>query len=838
METITLSINGSEVKAEKGATVLKAALDAGIYIPALCYHPDLPPAPGTKVNDQVYRGGELVQGNGACSEGFEGCQLCIVEIRGVEGFPTACDTLAADGMVIQTNTEQVQKLRRGNLAKILAKHPHACLVCAEREGCSREPCSLNVPVNERCCIKFGRCELQKVAEYIGIEEGITRYVFRNLPVEESPLFVRDHNLCIGCGRCVRACRDLRGVEALGMVRDGEEYIVGTVSVSLKESGCKFCGACVAVCPTGTLTDKDIGWPEREEDLVPCKHKCPAGIDVPRYIRLIANEKFAEAATVIREKVPFPMVLGYVCHHPCETECRRGKLNEATSICALKRFTIERDTGLWKVNVKVAPSTGKRVAIVGAGPAGLTAAYYLTKKGHSVTVFESLPELGGMLYAGVPEYRLPKEIYKKEISEILKLGIEVKTGTPISEKLTLDDLTDKYDAVFLAVGAPLSRKLKIEGTELGGVLWGLDFLNDVKFGRGVKVKNKVLVIGGGNVAIDVARTALRLGAKGVQLACLESREEMPAHEWEIQEAVEEGVVLNVSWGPKRIIGDSKTVTGVELVRCTTIFDKDGKFNPSFDEATTKAIETDMVAIAIGQASDLSFLREGSKIQSTRGAIQVDSNTLQTSVPKIFAGGDVVSGPASVIEAVAMGRKAATSIDKYLGGDGIIDEALIQTEKLDPWLGREEGFADRKRVPTPCLPAEQRRRDFSVVELSFDEKQAVEEAKRCLHCDLRFQISQVTLPPEKWLEFNLANVSAVPETSGVYQLLNEKKTIIFIAGTPNLRQDLTQRLKTIEKARYFGYEEHPMYTMRESELIQKFLKEHGKMPEYNEELYDLF
>ena len=341
-----------------------------------------------------------------------------------------------------------------------------------------------------------------------------------------------------------------------------------------------------------------------------------------------------------------------------------------------------------------------------------------------------------------------------------------------------------------------------------------------------------------MAIDVARTALRFGAKEVQLACLESREEMPAHEWQIDEAVEEGVVLSVSWGPKRILGDGDGVTEVELVRCTSVFDDEGRFNPSFDEEETASIETDMVIIAVGQASDLSFLREERQIQAARGTIEVDGDTLQTGVSKIFAGGDVVSGPASVIEAIAMGRKAAVSIDRLLGGDGVIDETLSEPEKPDPWLGREEGFAEKSRVPIPYLPVERRLQDFSTVELGFDEEKAVEEAKRCLRCDLRLEISPVVLPPEKWLEFNSDNVSMVPETSGVYQLLDKKKIIIYIAGAPNLRQALEEKLKEVEKARYFRYEEHPMYTMRESELIQRFLKEHGRMPELNEEMYDLF
>ena len=708
METITLFIDDREVVTRKGATLLEAAQAANIYITALCAHPDLPPFEEVKASDSVYRGDELIEGD-APAKNFEGCCLCIVEIESVDGFPTACTTSATSGMRVQTDTPKVQELRRQNLSAILARHPHACLTCAQREGCIREPCSTNVPVAERCCPKLGNCELEKIAEYIGIKDDTPRWIPTQIPLlRDEPLFVRDYNLCIGCLRCVRACKELRGVDALGFVHHNNEVLVGSLAPMLKESGCRFCTACVEVCPTGTLVDReDIKMAEREAALVPCASTCPVGIDVPRYVRFIAEGRFDQALGVIREKVPFPSVLGYVCFHPCESECRRGEVNEPISICTLKRFAAEQDSGLWRANSKVAPPTGKRVAVVGSGPSGLTAAYYLVKLGHSVTVFESLPEPGGMLRAGIPSYRLPEEVLQRDIADILSLGVEIRTNTSIGESFSLDELKNQgYQAIFLATGAQLSRKLPLEGVELAGVLWGVDFLREAKFGRGAKGEGRVLVIGGGNVAMDVALTALRLGAKEVQLACLESREEMPAHEWEIQEALDEGVVLYPSWGPKRILGNGR-VEGVELVCCTSVFDKAGKFNPSFDESATKTIETDMVIMSIGQASDLSFLGDSSKIESTRGGtIKVNDITLETGAAGIFAGGEVVSGPTSVVEAIAVGRKAAISIDRYLGGEGIIDEVLVELEEPQAWLGREEGFADKPRASMPCLPMEER------------------------------------------------------------------------------------------------------------------------------------
>lgn len=826
----------------EGATILDAARAANIYIPTLCSHPDLPPGKGTKPNEVVYRDRERFENfTKEESQEFAGCRLCLVEVEGVADLQTACNTPARAGMVIQTNTPRVEEERRKNLLPILARHPHACLTCAQREGCTREPCSTNVPVEERCCIKFGNCELQKIAEYIGIMEETPRWVPTALPIlEDEPLVRRDYNICIGCLRCLRACRELRGIDAIGFVFDEKgEVIVGSVGPTLRESACKFCTDCVEVCPTGALLDKEVG-ADREGALVPCKANCPAGIDVPEYVRLVGQGRYAEATAVIREKVPFPRVLGHICFRPCEASCRRAEVNDPISICALKRFAAENDTGLWKERSTVAPPSGRRVAVVGGGPAGLTASFYLKKAGHGVVLYESQDKVGGMMGLGIPEYRLPKAVLQRDIAEILESGIEIKTKTSIGDGLSLNDLISQYDAVFLSVGAQLSRRLDIQGSDLKDVLWGVDFLKDVKRGQEVHVGDRVVVIGGGNVAIDVALTARRVGAREIQLVCLETQGEIPAHPWECEDALAEGVVFHPSWGPKQIVASRGRVAGIELVKCTSVFDDQRRFNPSYDPETTMSLDADTVIMAIGQACALSLLEGNSQIKTTRGGlIQVNEETMETTRKGVFAGGDVSMMPGSVIDAIASGRKAATAIDRYLGGSGDIDEVLFERSRIDPCLGREEGFADWRRVMAPCLLPEERTRGFSQIDRGFDRNMATREAKRCLQCDLRVGMTPVAHPPEKWLEFSEAAVNGVPESEGVYQLLDEAKNVLSIKGVVNLREALMEQLESNEKARYFVFEEDRMYTQRESELIQRYLQKYGKLPEGGEdELDDLF
>lgn len=841
METVSFFVNDIEVKAPQGSSVLEAARNAGVYIPSLCYHPDLPQSRRLKAGDAVFRGGEQIAGDVVEKE-FEGCNLCLVEVEGQPDLVPSCDTTVAEGMRVFTDTDRVREARQEKLMRILAKHPHACLNCAQKEGCTREPCSTNVPVVERCCNKFGNCELEKVAEYIGIRVDTPRYVPANVPVDkDEPLFIRDYNLCINCTRCVRACQELRGVKALAFVYRNGEAFVGSVAPTLKESDCRFCGACVEVCPTGALMDKNVKAGDREQTLVPCRYACPAHVDVPRYINLIAQGRLADALAVVREKVPLPAVLGHACARPCEKVCRSSEVNDAISICALKRFAVDNTDEKLEAPVSKAPPTGDRVAIVGSGPSGLTAAYYLAKLGHSVTVFEAMPKLGGMMRYGVQEYRLPENILQRDLQRILQSGIDVKTNTPVSESVSIEQLkSQSYNAVLIAVGLQKSRILNVEGSNSPDVLGGLDILRDVRLGKEVKVKEHVLVVGGGSVAVDVALTALRLGAKYVDLVCLEKAEEMPAFPWEIQQAVEEGVNIYNSWGIKRVLTDQNAVTGIELICCKSVFDSDGRFNPSLDESVVKTMPADTIVFAIGQASNLKGLSDSDSLKSTRaGILEVNDTTLETSILGVFACGDVMKGPGSIVESVALGRKAAEAIDKHLGGKGSIDESLVPLESPRHWLGREEGFASKGRAVMHSLPVEQRRGNFFEVALGFDEKTAVNEANRCLRCDLRLQIKQPLLPPEKLMKFDAESVAKVPASEGVFQLLDDQKTVIYIKGALNLHDELMEQIAANKEAKYFLFDEAKMFTMRESELLQQFMKKYGKMPKQNigseEDLY---
>ncbi|MBA7670050.1 NADPH-Fe(3+) oxidoreductase subunit beta [subsurface metagenome] len=456
------------------------------------------------------------------------------------------------------------------------------------------------------------------------------------------------------------------------------------------------------------------------------------MDAPRYIRFISQGKFAEALAVVREKIPFPAVCGYICAHPCEAKCRRGQLDEAIAIRVLKRFAFEHDTGLWREKSKIAPPSGKRVAVVGSGPAGLTAGYYLAKLGHSVTIFEALPEPGGMMRFGIPDYRLPKSILRAEIDEIENVGVEIKTNTRVDSVESL--LEQGCHAVFLAIGAHQSIKMGVEGEDSPKIKECISLLREVSLGKEVRLGDRVAVIGGGNAAIDSARTARRLGAKEVTIVYRRTRAEMPASSEEIEGAVEEGVEFHFLAAPSGIISRNGKVK-LECVHMKLgAVDASGRQRPEPIEGSEFTMDFDTVISAIGQRPEVPSSFDLPTGQGN--TIQVNTDTLATGKEGIFAGGDAVTGPATVIEAIAEGRQAAISIDKYLGGGGDIDEVLAPPEEgeLSPL---EEAEEEKQRPEIPTLPVDQRLGSFAGVELGLNEELAIEEAKRCLRCDLEEQ-----------------------------------------------------------------------------------------------------
>jgi len=556
--------------------------------------------------------------------------------------------------------------------------------------------------------------------------------------------------CEQCGCCSSACPST-GLDSFNVRR-----ILRHIELGLTEEVvdsplpwlCTTCGRCEDACPNGIeILDiirilRQLSPPEWVPDGPPCTIACPARIDIPGYLRLIAQGKVNEAYALIREKVPLPGILGRVCTRPCEDACRRGDVfNQPIAICALKRYVADNAGDVSGQVSRAGEDANHKVAIVGAGPAGLTAAFYLRKKGHQVTVFEERSGPGGMMRFGIPDYRLPRDVVEKEIKQILDLGIDLQTERRLGRDLDLDQLrAGGYDAVFLAVGAQLSRKIDLVGASLNDVFWGVDFLYEVNEGKEVALKERVLVVGGGNVAVDVALTALRLGAKDVTLACLERREEMPANPWEIEMAMEEGVKLMNSWGPNRILGDNGKVSGIELVRCTSVFDEEGNFCPTFANIR-ETVKVDQVILAIGQAPDLSFIGDKGLLRIEKGLVVIDEETLETDIPGVFAGGDVAKAPGTIIDAIAAGRRAASSIDKFLGGDGNIGETFVEMSSLEPAMGRrDKGFADLKREKMPILSVSERHDGFREVELGLSHDQAIKEANRCLHCDLELSLAQ--------------------------------------------------------------------------------------------------
>jgi len=494
-------------------------------------------------------------------------------------------------------------------------------------------------------------------------------------------------------------------------------------------------------------------PVHREKVSPCRVACPAGNNIPLALFRASQGNFDAALRAFLEETPLPGVCGRVCYHYCETDCNRGEWDGSVHIRALERAAAEYG------NAAPVPLTdkgkGHPVAIVGSGPAGLAAAYHLRRMGHPVTLIEAEKDLGGVLRYGIPLYRLPLEVLERDLQRIKDLDIDVRTET-IMDAAGLKGLQKTHEAIFLALGAPKNLRLDISGSDCKEVYLGVDFLGKMRRGELETLTGKVVVVGGGNVAIDAALTARRLGSEEVQLASLEQRQGMPAHAIECEDALEEGVVFHNGWGPKSVLVQGGRVTGVEFKKCTKVFDENGVFNPEYDEQSILKLDADQVILAVGQGPDLAFL-EGHDVFGTLygKSLAVDPDTMETSVKGLFAGGDVVSGPASVVEALASGKRAALAMHLHTLGEkpgdvekkacmGSSDKTFSihalfhprdnwDSKKVVEFEDLEPLFLDQQpREELPRLEAGKRSRDFEEINLPLTPEEAAQQAGRCFFC----------------------------------------------------------------------------------------------------------
>lgn len=698
---INLTIDGQAVEAREGQSVLHAALDGGIYIPHLCDHPDL--------------------------EAKGGCRLCSVTVNGGQIPVPACTTIVEEGMVVDSRSEAAEAVRRTSMELMLATHPADCTGCP----------------------KYGKCELQSIYQYMGVNGQDWRQKSRPVPTDEkNPLISHLFTRCIRCGRCIRACQDKRGVKVLEYIRDSSGVHAGVPEgKSLADAACRFCGACIEVCPTGSIMDA-VGIMGKHQsyadDVVPCRAECPAHIDIPAYIRAVREGRPGDAHAIIREKVPFPLVLGHICNHLCETGCKRTELNDPMGIRNLKRFAVEHDTEqAWKSKGFQKPRTDKRVAVIGSGPCGLTAAYYLNKLGHDVTVLEKRPQLGGPMTSGIPGYRLPLEGVMEEIRYITDSGVNYEVNREVDNAAAL---RADYDAVLVAVGVSKGRKLPLPGAELPQVHTAMDVLADSRADKDLSYLGQtVCVIGAGSVGYDVARSLVRSGMT-VNLACIEQADKILADKDDQEEGAQEGVNLFPGRSFEEIEGTDGRVTGlrVHTVLSSTYDRATGKVTEVAEEGSQMVIPCDSVVFATGQHTGLQDYADFGIELNSRGYPVMDG--FKTSEDGIFAAGDAITGISFVIKAIQQGREVTAEIDRYLGGDGQIDEALVE-RAANPYIGQAEGFAALPRVAQELRDASERTADNMDVYHTYTCEQAQCESSRCLQCDLRLQFQRVKL----WNEY---------------------------------------------------------------------------------------
>ena len=572
-----------------------------------------------------------------------------------------------------------------------------------------------------------------------------------------------HAICNCCGCSCYATR------IAGMFNNND-MVRSNYTSKVDKDKCVACGRCVEVCPvnalklgqklctktpieekvrkdfahnTQWLEDKwNVDYRVNRKNVVdsgtsPCKTKCPAHIAVQGYIKLAAQGKYRDALELIKTENPFPAICGRICPRGCESECTRADLDDPIAIDEIKKFIAEQDMNdEHRFVPKKMHNYGNKIAVVGSGPSGLACAYFLAIDGYNVTVFEKQEVLGGMLTLGIPSFRLEKEVINAEIDVLKELGVEFKTGVEVGKDVLIADLRSQgYEAFYVAIGAQAGRNLGIEGEDAQGVITGVDFLRDVNLGKDIKLSGKVVVIGGGNVAIDVARTATRVGADTVDMYCLESMKEMPALDEEIDEAKEENIAINNCWGPKKIVVENGKVVGVEFKKCVSVFDANGKFSPTYDENETKMVEADSVLISVGQAMDYGNLLADSKVVlNPNKTVKADGFTYQTDEEDIFAGGDAMTGPRFAIDAIAAGKQAAISIHRFVQpGQSLVygrdrrDYHALDKSNLD-LHGYDNSPRERAGHTDPAKVKDR----FADLRETFTEEQIKKETERCLGC----------------------------------------------------------------------------------------------------------
>jgi NADPH-dependent glutamate synthase beta subunit-like oxidoreductase/Fe-S-cluster-containing hydrogenase component 2 len=574
-----------------------------------------------------------------------------------------------------------------------------------------------------------------------------------------------------CNCCACSCFGLR----VGLLYGARDVIRSNFVAKVDEEKCVACGQCVENCPGNALKlgqklctrtplapppdyrkmrdsmtwgkgDWNVDYREDREDVMatgtaPCKTACPAHIAVQGYLKLAAQGKYQEALALIKKENPFPAVCGRICNHRCETECTRGSVDEAVAIDEVKRFIADHDLHAETRYVppmvnQIGKPYPQKIAIVGAGPAGLTCAYYLAEKGYHPTVFDRSARPGGMLMNGIPSFRLEKDVVQAEIDILKDMGVEFRCGVEVGKDITIQQLRDEgYKGFYLAIGCQGGRKVGIPGEDAEGVQAGVVFMREVCLGQSKPLVGRTVVVGGGNVAVDVARTATRVGSTETSMYCLESRDIMPAAADEVEEAEKEGITVHNSWGPKEILTEDGRVTAVVFKKCTRVFDDAHHFSPLYDEDDTVTVPCENVLLSIGQSIEWGELLKGTRVETARnGGVKVDPLTYQTAEPDIFAGGDVYTGPKFAIDAIAAGKEAAISLHRFVQPGQTLTMGrdrrhYVALDKKNVMLPLESFDNAARQVPGYNAA---KAKSFGDTHMTFTEEQVKKETARCLGC----------------------------------------------------------------------------------------------------------